>query len=64
MSAAVHLYKSGQVWFPALPKGCDHAGGSSEKSTEDDQLGRRTAGCLFLVLERDEHGGFGVAGQE
>lgn len=38
------------VWFLALPKGCGHAGGSSEKSLEDDQLvfqGRITVGCLF-----------------
>lgn len=65
MHAAVYPSKSGQVWFLALPKGCDHAGESSEKSTEDEQLvfqGRVTVGCLYSDLERDGHRGFGLLG--
>ena len=34
---AVYLPKSVQVWFPALQKGCDSAGESSEKGDRDDQ---------------------------
>lgn len=71
MNAAVHFSKSGQISFLALPKGRNYAGESSEKSTEDDQRccqlvfqGRITVGCLFLLLERDGHGGFGVVGQQ